>query len=316
MNNSYETVIANTRVAQPEKHDNKTNNKYVYMISTDSLKNYEEPHNKTNRKYKYITLGNALKNYNAKLSNSEINNENTGFFLDAHDKDAKEFIAYAQKEIEKCIENGEIDGSIELRGRKANAFTLRVPLKDDKGSFQAGKFFDSKFCKESRPGITAVTLYVTQEQIRGLRISQDDRGVRLYEIINGSYTIKFNWKVDNRYCSITVSVDDDGNVTYSDPSQGLKLDDLRKNTAVNIAIGEADKSKNGEGLPKKLTLEELVLKDPELVLKDPLKQVKLIGEESLLEQESYQEVGVLQQPSSQIDGVSTQHTSSAARGNT
>lgn len=215
----------------------------------------QKPDNKSNRNYSNcIPLKKAIENYKAQLSGF-TENKNTGYFLDAKDPDTKKFIEQAQKEIEQCISaDGIIDGSIELRGRRANAFALRVPLKGDKGSFSADKFFDSKFCKESEPKITAVTLYTTPDQIRGLRISQDDKGVRLYEVINGSYTVTFNWEVEGKDCSIAMSISADGKVTYSNPSKSLDVADLEKNKNVNITIGEDQ--------PKKLTLKELFLLDP------------------------------------------------------
>jgi hypothetical protein len=217
----------------------------------------QTPNNKANRDYsKCISLKKALENYEALLRDPKSENKNTGCFLGTKDSDTKKFIEEAQKEIEQCITRGTIDGSVELRGRRANAFALRVPLKDDKGNFSADKFFNGDFCKNSKPKITAVTLYTTKDQIRGLRTSENDSKVRLYEIINGSYTITFNWKAEDKNCSITVSVDSDGKVSYSNPSKDLTASDLEKNTAVNITIGEADK-------PKKLTLAELVDKDPQ-----------------------------------------------------
>lgn len=210
----------------------------------------QKPDNK--RDYsKCITLKTALENYKAKLSDPNSNNKNTGYFLDTKDKEAKAFIEKAHKTIGGCIENGAIDGSVEIRGRRANAFTLRFSLKDDKGSFSADKFFDSEFYKNSEPKITAVTLYTTKEQLRGIRISKEEGKSKLYEIINGSYNIVFKWEIGARVCSITMNINSDGTVTYID-SKNCSRADLVKNTAVNITIGE-DQS-------EKWTLAELVSK--------------------------------------------------------
>lgn len=243
-----------------------------------------KPDNKNNRDYsKCITLKTALENYKAKLSNAKSDNKNTGYFLNIDDEETKKFIQEAQKVIEGCIENGVIDGSIEIKGRRANAFTVRVALKDDKGSFSADKFFDSEFCKNSEPKITAVTLYTTPDQIRGIRISKEEGKPKLYEIINGSYTIKFNWKVGKKDCSITMSINSDGTVVYSNLSKGLTFNDLEENTAVNITIGE--------DLPKKWTLAELVSQATNLQ--------KSVGES--------EDTVTVNHPSSKVASVATPH---------
>ncbi|MDD9335838.1 MAG: hypothetical protein PV345_00330 [Wolbachia sp.] len=69
----------------------------------------------------------------------------------------------------------------------------------------------------------------SEEEIRGLRVSLDENKARLYEIINWSYNITFNWKVDEKDCSITVNVSSDGKVNCSNPSVGLTYEDLKKN---------------------------------------------------------------------------------------
>ena len=78
---------------------------------------------------------------------------------------------------------------------------------------------------------------VSPEDKRLVRVSQNDDGVRLYQILNESLAIKFHWKVGDRDCSITLNISGDGNVFCTDLSGNTSLEDLEKNKAVKIKVG-------------------------------------------------------------------------------
>ncbi|APR98493.1 hypothetical protein [Wolbachia endosymbiont of Folsomia candida] len=218
-------------------------------LSQIAQQNPNKPHTRATREYKYITLKEALKN----LADKGPNHLNKGLFLAKNDPDAQKLIDSIQKEIKRYVSD---DCSIEnarLRGRKDKSFTVWVSLKEDKGELQTDKLFSSDVFKNSTPKITSVT-FVSQEDIRLVRLSQNDKGVRLYEVINQSCRIKFDWKVGDKDFSITVDISSDGKVTYSSPSEGLNYADLEKNTAVKIRTGYSK--------DKDMTLKELISKDP------------------------------------------------------
>jgi hypothetical protein len=164
--------------------------------------------------------------------------------LDEGDEQTKKFMNLIQKEIAAYTGNNSID--VRLRGKEDKSFTAWISLKEGKSGEL--KFYDSypgEVLKNSNPKIGAFTL-VSPEDKRVARVSRDSDGARLYQILNESCTIKFNWKVGDRDCSITLKIsrrndgkgnDNDYDVVCTDYSKDLNFDDLEKNKAVKIKIG-------------------------------------------------------------------------------
>lgn len=192
---------------------------------------------------KYITYEKALKN----LKESSERHLNDGYFMDKSDLEAKNFIDLVQKEVSQYVVGNSIK-DLNLRGRKSKAFTAWVLLQDNV-EFRVNESFLGGG-KYGNPEVTAVTLLIPGEEKRGLRISIDEDKARLYEIVNGSYDITFNWKVDDKNCSITMNVSINGTVACTKASEGLIWEDLDKNKDAKIRIGG---TKN-----RKMTLTELV----------------------------------------------------------
>lgn len=213
------------------------------------------PHTNKTRKYKYITYKEALENLR-KSSESHLNDK---CFLDKNDEQTKKFIDCIRKEITHYAVDNSIE-DVKLRGRKEKSFAAWVYLKEDKRELRIDGSFPGKICKLSNLKVTALVI-ASPEDKRLLRISQDDKGVRLYEVINGSFIITFNWKVGDKDCSITVNISvynekkDKSKtlVTYSNVSKGLTVEDLEKNTDIKIRLGYIK--------DKDLTLAELVALD-------------------------------------------------------
>ncbi|MDG7055694.1 MAG: hypothetical protein LJD31_04160 [Wolbachia endosymbiont of Menacanthus eurysternus] len=221
------------------------------LSSTES----RAPHTNKTREYKYVTYKKALENLR-KPSESHLNDK---YFLDENDEQTKKFIDSIREEISHYAVDNSIEG-VKLRGRKEKSFAAWVYLKEDKKELRIDKSFLGGVCTSSDPKVTAVTI-VSQEDKRLLRISRDDKGIRLYEVINGSSIITFNWKVGNKDCSITVDISvynekrnkPETSVICSNRSEGLTLQDLAKNTAVKIRLGYIK--------GKDMTLAELVALD-------------------------------------------------------
>ncbi len=204
--------------------------------------------NKHTRKYEYITYKCAVEN----LSKSSEHHLNEKKFLDKNDKETQFFIDEIQKEITKHIPLSSIK-NIKLRGRKDKSFTVWLLLSEDSEQLKIDESFLGNVSCRADPKVTAVTLLNSPEEERGLRISLDKNKCRLYEVINGSYSIQFSWKVGNEDCSIIVNISNDGTVTCDNISEDLTFEDLEENKDVKIRIGGV---KN-----KKMTLAELVSLD-------------------------------------------------------
>ncbi|WP_333023924.1 hypothetical protein, partial [Wolbachia endosymbiont of Pentidionis agamae] len=219
------------------------------------------PYTKETRKYNYITLGETLKNISE--GNEDKNNL---LYLDENDEETKKFLDSVSKEIAAYTGNNSIE--VRLRGRKGRTtFTAWISFKED-GKNRELKFdnsFPGEGLKDIDPKIGAFTL-VSPEDRRIIRISQDKDGKKLYQVLNDSCTIKFNWSVGDKNCSITLTVtrkndqehynDNDYDVVIDGYSEGLSSEDLKKNESVKIKIGyyenkEFDKYNN-------MSLEEVV----------------------------------------------------------
>lgn len=149
-------------------------------------------------------------------------------------------------------------------------------LKNNTGQLKVDETFLSQFRNKGDIQVTAVTLLISDEEIRGYRISVDEKGVRLHEIINQSYTIIFDRQVGDEDFSITVDVSSDGKVTYSNPNKDLDIQDLEKNKDVKIQIGKGEK----------MTLAELVCLDPRMQKGVSKETIKIKEEKPLTSLES------------------------------
>ncbi|APR99112.1 hypothetical protein [Wolbachia endosymbiont of Folsomia candida] len=223
------------------------------------------PYTKNTRIYNYIPLAKALENLNDP-SKSHLNKE---LYLDIKDQKTQEFVNSIQKGLAEYTGNDSVD--VRLRGKEDKSFTAWVSLKDGKeGELKFDNSFPGEALKNSNPKIGAFTL-VSPEDKRLARVSQNDDGVRLYQILNGSSTIKFNWKVDDRDCSITFTIsrrddgkgnDNDYDVVCTDMGDNTSFDDLKKNEAVKIKIGYYE-NKNFDKY-NDMTLTKLALLDRNL----------------------------------------------------
>lgn len=163
------------------------------------------------------------------------------------------------------------------------------------------------------------------EEKRGLRISIDEDKARLYEIVNGSYDITFNWKVDDKNCSITMNVSINGTVTCTKVSEGLILEDLDKNKDVKIRIGGTKNRKMtltelaslGRQQHKSHEVVKFVAKSPEA--KSALEELgselqKGSPTEKSVQTESPESADVSRQPLTNITNVSTSQKLSSTQG--
>lgn len=152
------------------------------------------PYTKNTRgKYIYVTLEEALKRFReASESFGEPSKEHSdaNFFFNKNDTKTKKFIDSIQKEIAKYISNDSI-ADVRLRAREDKSFAAWVSLKDNTKELRIDKSFLSGLYEASNQRVTSAVL-VSKEDLRLLRLSQDNNGVRLYEITNGSSTIKFD----------------------------------------------------------------------------------------------------------------------------
>jgi len=227
MHSSSETVTINSdQVTQSTSE--------IYKLGT--------PYNKNTRIYQHISLAKALENLKDP-SRSHLNKE---FYLDVNDEETKKFVNSIQKGLAAYTGNDSVD--VRLRGKEDKSFTAWVL---SKGELNFDNSFPGEVLKDSNPKIGAFTL-VSPEDKRVARVSRGADGERLYQILNESCTIKFNWKVGDRDCSITFTIsrrddgkgnDNDYDVVCTGCSEGLNLDDLKKNKAVKIKIGYYENNK-------------------------------------------------------------------------
>lgn len=181
----------------------------------------------------YITYEQALRNF-AQFPEC---NKNTGYFLNQKDLKTKELINKVQERIEKEITNGVVE-HIKLRGRKARSFTAWVLLKDNKGELKINESLLKDLYDQGEVKVTAITLLMSVEEKRGIRISLSENKERLYEILNGEYSITFCWEVDGKACEITMNIKDDGKIECANMSQGLTDEDIEYNNSAKVKIGE------------------------------------------------------------------------------
>ncbi|MBR9983287.1 MAG: hypothetical protein MUP48_05110 [Wolbachia endosymbiont of Homalodisca vitripennis] len=221
MHNANETLIMNfDQVPQLTPK--------IYKLGT--------PYNNRTRIYEYITLAKALENLNDP-SRSHANKE---LFLSDNDEETKKFLSVIRKGIAEYTGNDSVD--VRLRGKEDKSFTAWVSLKEGRGESKFDNSFPGKALKDSNPKIKAFTL-VSPEDKRLVRVSQSDDGVRLYQILNDSCIIKFNWKVGDRDCSIALNISGNGNVFCTDLSDNISPEDFEENKAVKIKIGYYENKK-------------------------------------------------------------------------
>lgn len=185
------------------------------------------------RKYEYITYEQALRNF----TQFPECNKNMGRFLNQEDSKTTQFINKVQERIKKQVTNSVID-KIKLRGRKARSFTAWILLKDNKGELKINESLLKDLCDQGEIKVTAITLLMSAEEKRGIRISLGDNKERLYEILNGEYCIIFYWEVEGKACEITMNIKDDGKIDCTNMSQGLTNEDIERNSSVKVKIGE------------------------------------------------------------------------------
>ncbi|GFS44251.1 uncharacterized protein TNIN_307081 [Trichonephila inaurata madagascariensis] len=191
----------------------------------------EDPVDRYTRSYEYISYESALVN----LDNHFPIHLNEKKFLDTDDNLTKEFNDIITEEISEYLTSGSIF-EVRLRGRKTKSFTAWVSLEDGEGSWEIDESFLSKTCKVNEIKVTAMTL-VSSDDVRKLRISLDEDGARLYEIINGSFKIAFHWRVNDKDCCITANIDSDGTVSFTGASADFSREDIMGNRFVKIKIG-------------------------------------------------------------------------------
>lgn len=222
--------------------------------------------NKHTREYEYITYKCAVEN----LSKSSERHLNEKKFLDKNDKETQLFIDEIQKEIIKHIPLSSVE-DIKLRGRKDKSFTAWLLLHKDSEPFKIDESFLENASCYANPKVTAVTLLNSPEEERGLRISLDKNKCRLYEVVNGSYKIQFDWKVGDEDCSIAMNISSNGTVTCDNLNKDLTFEDLEENKDVKIRIGGV---KN-----KEMTLAELVSLG-ELLCRSSSEEIKVLSQEN------------------------------------
>ncbi|GFU12513.1 uncharacterized protein NPIL_661241 [Nephila pilipes] len=204
---------------------------FLYIPSRSVDFQRQDPVDRHTRRYEYIPYERALVNLDFP-SPIHLNEKK---FLDKSDNLTQEFIDIIEDEISEYLTSGNIE-DVRLRGRKAKSFTAWVSLKDGEGRWEIDESFMSKTCKVNDIKVTAMTL-VSCDDVRGLRISVDEDGVRLYEIINGSFKITFHWSANDKSCHITANIDSDGTVSFSCASADLSREDIDGNRFVKLKIG-------------------------------------------------------------------------------
>lgn len=221
VHNANETLIMNfDQVAQLTSQN--------YKLGT--------PYNNRTRIYNYITLAKALENLNDP-SRSHANKE---LFLSDNDEETKKLLSVIRKGIAEYTGNDSVD--VRLRGKEDKSFTAWVSLKEGRGELKFDNSFPGKALKDSNLKIGAFTL-VSPEDKRLVRVSQSDDDVRLYQILNESCIIKFNWKVGDRDCSIALNISGNGNIFCTDLSDNISPEDFEENKAVKIKIGYYENKK-------------------------------------------------------------------------
>ncbi|GFY62954.1 uncharacterized protein TNIN_487491 [Trichonephila inaurata madagascariensis] len=172
-----------------------------------------------NRECEYISYEKAL----ADLKDPSPIHLNQKKFLDKSDNTSKEFIDIVKREIKDCFTIGHIK-DIDLRGRKQKSFTAWMSLRNGKATLEIDGSFLSKTCRKNDLKVTAATL-VSEDDIKGLQISVDENGNRMYKLINGTAAMVFNWKTNAKDCRVVVNISADGEIIFSQTT-GISREDV------------------------------------------------------------------------------------------
>ncbi|RDD35656.1 hypothetical protein Wcon_00169 [Wolbachia endosymbiont of Cylisticus convexus] len=147
----------------------------------------------------------------------------------------KELEKKIEEEFSKCIESGTIDEVSITKYGDQNLLYAIIKLKEDNKStdIKVSEFLNSDFCKKNSIAAFWV-LNGSQERIIYGKI--DEKGVRYYYLgTTDQYRIKFNWYIDERKCSITLSANSDGTIKIVSDKPDNK--DLEENKDVKIKVG-------------------------------------------------------------------------------
>ncbi|GFQ70440.1 uncharacterized protein TNCT_350951 [Trichonephila clavata] len=160
-------------------------------------------------------------------------------FLDQSDYFTKRFIDIVEKEIEDFLTDGSIE-NIDLRGRKEKSFTAWISLLNGRGTLEIDESFLRKSYYLTELKVTGLTL-VSDNDVKGLQISVDEEGVRLYKIINGTVSIAFNWKTIDKNCRIAATIADDGEIIFNEMCGDVTCEDMEDNRFFRVSIAKAGK---------------------------------------------------------------------------
>ncbi|WP_353282825.1 hypothetical protein [Wolbachia endosymbiont (group A) of Pogonocherus hispidulus] len=156
---------------------------------------------------------------------------------DTNENEYCELEKKANAEFGKYIENGAIDRVSIKEYKNGNLYaTINLQDNDNKNtSIKISEFLNSKFCIDNKIVGFSILNSSQEEVIKG---HIDGKRVRYYDLSTMTqYGIKFNWYVDGRECSITLSANSDGSIKIvgDKPTD----EDLEKNKDVKIKIGNA-----------------------------------------------------------------------------
>lgn len=153
---------------------------------------------------------------------------------DANENEYSKLGEEAKTEFGKYIKNGAIDRvSIKEYERGNLHATINLQDNDNKNtSIKISEFLNSKFCIDKKIVGFSILNSSQEEVIKG---HIDGKRVRYYDLSTMTqYGIKFNWYVDGRECSITLSANSDGSIKIvgDKPTD----EDLEKNKDVRIKV--------------------------------------------------------------------------------
>ncbi|MGL9759106.1 MAG: hypothetical protein ACR5LA_10165 [Wolbachia sp.] len=136
----------------------------------------------------------------------------------------------SKEEFSKYIENGTIDGVLIQRYQNSDLLHATIKLQDNNTSIKISEFLNSKFCTENN--IAGFSLNDNQE--KGISGYVDNK-VRHYNLSAiGQYGVQFDWYVDRKKCSITLSANSDGSIKIVGDKPADE--DLEKNKDVRIKV--------------------------------------------------------------------------------
>ncbi|KLT22344.1 hypothetical protein wVul_1278 [Wolbachia endosymbiont of Armadillidium vulgare str. wVulC] len=158
--------------------------------------------------------------------------------------------------------------------------TVRVVLQVNKEGVDIAKLLSGSIC-EKYDVRTITFCHPNQEKKRGACCYINDDEERVYEIISGLYEMTLKWYVDGKECKIKVNIDGENGVTLLE-GNGVTAEQLCANKEVKI----------GKKREPKSLYEALA---------------------SQLQQRSSESVKVLQQPTTDMEDVTTTPTSTSQR---